>query len=45
MYKNMRETLVYLTHLDYIDTERIMTEKLQNQVKFANHDINLPEFH
>lgn len=32
LYKNMRETLVYLTHLDYIDTERIMTEKLQNQV-------------
>ena len=32
MYKNMRETLVYLTHLDYMDTERIMTEKLQNQV-------------
>lgn len=32
MYKNMRETLVYLTHLDYSDTERIMTEKLQNQV-------------
>ena len=23
---------VYLTHLDYQDTERIMTEKLQNQV-------------
>uniref|UniRef100_A0A5S6QV72 Importin N-terminal domain-containing protein n=1 Tax=Trichuris muris TaxID=70415 RepID=A0A5S6QV72_TRIMR len=32
LYKNMRETLVYLTHLDYGDTERIMTEKLQNQV-------------
>ena len=32
MYKNMRETLVYLTHLDYADTERIMTEKLANQV-------------
>nr|NVI73671.1 embargoed [Cucujiformia] len=32
LYKNMRETLVYLTHLDYADTERIMTEKLQNQV-------------
>ncbi|XP_063606328.1 exportin-1-like [Penaeus indicus] len=32
MYKNMRETLVYLTHLDYADTERIMTEKLGNQV-------------
>ncbi len=28
----MRETLVYLTHLDYIDTESIMTEKLANQV-------------
>lgn len=32
LYKNMRETLVYLTHLDYVDTERIMTTKLQNQV-------------
>lgn len=32
LYKNMRETLVYLTHLDYVDAERIMTEKLQNQV-------------
>lgn len=32
LYKNMRETLVYLTHLDCQDTERIMTEKLQNQV-------------
>lgn len=32
MYKNMRETLVYLTHLDYTDTENIMTEKLHNQV-------------
>jgi exportin-1 len=32
MYKNMRETLVYLTHLDYSDTENIMTEKLHNQV-------------
>lgn len=32
LYKNMRETLVYLTHLDYADTESIMTEKLHNQV-------------
>ncbi|EGW13187.1 Exportin-1 [Cricetulus griseus] len=32
LYKNMRETLVYLTHLDYVDTEIIMTKKLQNQV-------------
>lgn len=32
LYKNMRETLVYLTHLNCADTERIMTEKLHNQV-------------
>uniref|UniRef100_A0A915ARK3 Importin N-terminal domain-containing protein n=2 Tax=Parascaris univalens TaxID=6257 RepID=A0A915ARK3_PARUN len=32
LYKTMRETLVYLTHLDYKDTEMKMTEKLQNQV-------------
>lgn len=32
LYRNMRETLVYLTHLDNSDTESIMTEKLQNQV-------------
>jgi len=32
LYKNMRETLVYLTHLDFNDTEKIMTEKLANQV-------------
>ncbi|XP_077866004.1 exportin-1 [Saccoglossus kowalevskii] len=32
LYKNMRETLVYLTHLDYGDTEQIMTEKLHLQV-------------
>jgi exportin-1 len=32
MYKMMRETLVYLTHLDCSDTEIIMTEKLSNQV-------------
>uniref|UniRef100_A0AAZ3QE89 Exportin-1 n=1 Tax=Oncorhynchus tshawytscha TaxID=74940 RepID=A0AAZ3QE89_ONCTS len=32
LYKNMRETLGTMTHLDYADTERIMTEKLHNQV-------------
>lgn len=32
LYKNMRETLVFLTHLDYYDTEKIMTEKLNRQV-------------
>ena len=35
LYKSMRETLVYLTHLDCEDTERIMTEKLQAQVTGA----------
>ncbi|VDM25554.1 unnamed protein product [Toxocara canis] len=32
LYKTMRETLVYLTHLDYKDTEMKMAGKLQNQV-------------
>lgn len=32
MYKSMREILVFLTHLDYADTERVLTEKLQCQV-------------
>lgn len=31
LYKSMREVLVYLTHLDYEDTENIMTEKLSRQ--------------
>jgi exportin-1 len=32
LYKSMRETLVYLTHLDVMDTEQILTQKLQKQV-------------
>ena len=32
LYKTMRETLVYLTHLNYDDTENIMLERLQYQV-------------
>ena len=32
LYKAMREVLVYLTHLDVLDTENIMTEKLARQV-------------
>jgi exportin-1 len=32
LYKTMRETLIYLTHLDYEDTETIMIQKLQAQV-------------
>jgi len=30
-YKTMRETLVYLTHLDYDDTEVLMLTKLSKQ--------------
>merc|ERR1712227_360059 len=32
LYKTMRETLVYLTHLDHKNTENIMTTKLAKQV-------------
>ena len=32
LYKTSREVLVYLTHLDVIDTEHIMSEKLSRQV-------------
>ena len=32
LYKSMRELLVYLTHLDVLDTENILSEKLAKQV-------------
>ncbi|KAG8925963.1 Karyopherin transporter [Tulasnella sp. 419] len=32
LYKQMREVLVYLTHLDVLDTENILTEKLARQI-------------
>lgn len=32
LYKSMREVLVYLTHLDTEDTEKIMSAKLEKQV-------------
>ncbi|KAI4144338.1 MAG: hypothetical protein LQ340_006694 [Diploschistes diacapsis] len=32
LYKTSREVLVYLTHLDVMDTEHIMSEKLARQV-------------
>ncbi|KAI9739393.1 MAG: Karyopherin transporter [Claussenomyces sp. TS43310] len=32
LYKTTRECLVYLTHLDVVDTENIMTDKLSRQV-------------
>jgi len=43
MYKTMRETLVYLTHLNYDDTENIMLERLQYQVdgsQWSWHNLN-----
>ncbi|EER36283.1 exportin-1 [Candida tropicalis MYA-3404] len=32
LYKSMREVLVYLTHLNVVDTEQIMIEKLARQI-------------
>lgn len=32
LYKSMREVLVYLTHLNVVDTEEIMREKLARQI-------------
>lgn len=36
LYALMKETLVYLTHLDYADTQRIMIQRLQQQVTSQN---------
>lgn len=44
LYKTIRECLVYLTHLDVVDTETIMTEKLQKQVdgtEWSWHNCNV----
>lgn len=32
LYRSMRKLLVYLTHLDVIDTESILIEKLSGQI-------------
>eukprot|EP00730_Choanoeca_flexa_P018270 TRINITY_DN8877_c0_g1_i1.p1 TRINITY_DN8877_c0_g1~~TRINITY_DN8877_c0_g1_i1.p1 ORF type:complete len:1093 (+),score=360.10 TRINITY_DN8877_c0_g1_i1:50-3280(+) len=43
LYKSMRVTLVYLTHLDCNDMEAIMTEKLNrqiNKVEYSWHNLN-----
>lgn len=43
LYKGMKETLVYLTHLDYQDTQNIMLEKLNRQVdgsEWSWHNLN-----
>ena len=39
-YKTMRETLVFLTHLNYEDTESIMLAKLAEQVDGSNWSWN-----
>ena len=33
LYKSMRDCLIFLTNLDYEDTESIMLEKLKLQVR------------
>ena len=43
LYKSMREVLVYLTHLDVVDTEQIMSVKLSKQLdgsEWSWHNIN-----
>ena len=39
-YKQMREALVYLTHLDYENTETIMKDKLAKQVDGSEYYMN-----
>lgn len=39
LYKQMREVLVYLTHLDVFDTENILSEKLGKQVRFSDNTL------
>eukprot|EP00736_Rhodelphis_marinus_P004090 Rmarinus@m.18775 len=43
LYKQMRETLIYLCHLNYVDTENQMMEKMVNQVngsEWSWHNLN-----
>ena len=43
LYKSMRECLVYLTHLDVLDTEMIMSDKLARQIdgtEWSWHNLN-----
>jgi len=40
LYKTMKETLVYLTHLSTVDTERIMLRKLADQMLGSNWSWN-----
>lgn len=43
LYKSMRECLIYLTHLDTVDAEKTMLDKLQRQVdgqEWSWHNLN-----
>eukprot|EP00184_Porphyridium_aerugineum_P001652 CAMPEP_0184694542 /NCGR_PEP_ID=MMETSP0313-20130426/2455_1 /TAXON_ID=2792 /ORGANISM="Porphyridium aerugineum, Strain SAG 1380-2" /LENGTH=1108 /DNA_ID=CAMNT_0027152839 /DNA_START=320 /DNA_END=3643 /DNA_ORIENTATION=+ len=43
LYKTMRETLVFLTHLDTMDTEHIMLERMSKQIdgtEWSWHNLN-----
>eukprot|EP01025_Chloroclados_australasicus_P025135 TRINITY_DN2511_c0_g1_i3.p1 TRINITY_DN2511_c0_g1~~TRINITY_DN2511_c0_g1_i3.p1 ORF type:complete len:676 (-),score=43.53 TRINITY_DN2511_c0_g1_i3:182-1996(-) len=39
-YKTMRETLIFLSHLDHRDTERQMQERLKEQTQLGNFNWN-----
>ena len=43
LYKSMRETLIYLTHLDPVDTQEIMLDKLTRLVQNSNYTFNWNE--
>ena len=40
-YKIMRETLIYLAHLDHKDTDTQMLEKLSNQLNWKEYSCNV----
>eukprot|EP00808_Paulinella_micropora_P003144 g18294.t1 len=43
LYKNMRECLIYLTHLDQVNTQDIMVQRLAGQVgtkEYSWHNLN-----
>ena len=40
-YKIMRETLIYLSHLDHKDTETQMLDKLANQLNGKEYSWNV----
>ena len=45
LYKTMKSILVYLTHLDVVDTETIMTRKLSKQVNYLHRSFAIHANH